>query len=233
MEGCHRGIVRVASRDRWPGRGSHLRWRGPRSAVAGGPLSRAAGFTTCGTPASVCSSPTAHRPTSAESGAGCLVRVERRRPCRPRARPRDRSHPESSIRCWRTGRHAVLCGLACHPRRPGRKQSKTRNLLERLRDRDEQVLRFARDLAVPFTNNQAERDLRPVKPRSRSPAATAAKPEHAPGSVPAATSPRSANTASTPSPHSATPSPATPGRHRSQPGPEWLRCGARGRTVSW
>lgn len=60
-------------------------------------------------------------------------------------------------------RHAILCGLAAHPRHDGRKQSKTRNLLERLHSRDEQVLRFARDLTVPFTNNQAERDLRPVK----------------------------------------------------------------------
>jgi transposase len=60
-------------------------------------------------------------------------------------------------------RHAILCGLATHRPQPGRKQSKTRNLLVRLRDRDEQVLRFARDLSVPFTNNQAERDLRPAK----------------------------------------------------------------------
>ena len=60
-------------------------------------------------------------------------------------------------------RHAILCGLATHRPAPGRKQSKTRNLLVRLRDRDAQVLRFARDLAVPFTNNQAERDLRPAK----------------------------------------------------------------------
>lgn len=60
-------------------------------------------------------------------------------------------------------RHAILCGLATHPRREGRKQSKTRNLLERLRDRAEQVLRFARDLRVPNTFNQAERDLRPAK----------------------------------------------------------------------
>jgi transposase len=59
--------------------------------------------------------------------------------------------------------HAILCGLATHRPSPGRKQSKTRNLLVRLRDRDEQVLRFARDLSVPFTNNQAERDLRPAK----------------------------------------------------------------------
>lgn len=60
-------------------------------------------------------------------------------------------------------RHAILCGLATHPRAPGRKQSKTRNLLERLRDRDDQVLLFARDLTAPFSNNQAERDLRPAK----------------------------------------------------------------------
>ena len=32
-----------------------------------------------------------------------------------------------------------------------------------MRDRDEQVLLFARDLSVPFTNNQAERDVRPTK----------------------------------------------------------------------
>jgi transposase len=60
-------------------------------------------------------------------------------------------------------RHALLVGLAEHRRAPGRRQSKTRNLLERLRDRDEQVLLFARDLTVPFTNNQAERDVRPTK----------------------------------------------------------------------
>jgi hypothetical protein len=64
------------------------------------------------------------------------------------------------LRAWR---HAVLVGLAEHPARSGRKQSKTRNLLERLRDREADVLRFAGDLTVPFTNNQAERDLRPTK----------------------------------------------------------------------
>jgi transposase len=60
-------------------------------------------------------------------------------------------------------RHALLVGLAEHRRAPGRTQSTTRNLLERLRDRDHQVLLFARDLSVPFTNNQAERDVRPTK----------------------------------------------------------------------
>jgi transposase len=60
-------------------------------------------------------------------------------------------------------RHAVLVGLAEHPRAAGRKQSKARNLLERLRDREDEILRFTVDLAVPFTNNGSERDLRPVK----------------------------------------------------------------------
>ena len=58
---------------------------------------------------------------------------------------------------------AVAVGLSLHPRAAGREQSKTRNLLERLRDRAAQILRYAHDLAVPFTNNQAERDLRPAK----------------------------------------------------------------------
>lgn len=59
--------------------------------------------------------------------------------------------------------HAVRVGLAAHPPRPGKKQTPTRNLLQRLRDRADQVLLFAHDLTVPFTNNQAERDLRPAK----------------------------------------------------------------------
>src|SRR5207248_2882824 len=58
---------------------------------------------------------------------------------------------------------AIAVGLSLHPRTAGREQTKTRNLLERLRDRADEVLRFAHDLRVPFTNNQAERDLRPAK----------------------------------------------------------------------
>jgi transposase len=45
--------------------------------------------------------------------------------------------------------------------RPG--ERKARLLLETLRDRQGDVLRFTRDLAVPPTSNQAERDLRPAK----------------------------------------------------------------------
>jgi transposase len=71
--------------------------------------------------------------------------------------------PEAAQPLLDSWRHALLVGLAEHRRVPGRRQSTTRNLLERLRDRDHQVLLFARDLSVPFTNNQAERDLRPTK----------------------------------------------------------------------
>jgi transposase/uncharacterized coiled-coil protein SlyX len=71
--------------------------------------------------------------------------------------------PETAQPLLDSWRHALLVGLAEHRRAPGRRQSKTRNLLERLRDRDDQVLLFARDLSVPFTNNQAERDVRPTK----------------------------------------------------------------------
>ncbi len=43
------------------------------------------------------------------------------------------------------------------------KRTKGRNLLERLRKHEESVLRFAIEKEVPFTNNQAERDIRPTK----------------------------------------------------------------------
>jgi transposase len=50
------------------------------------------------------------------------------------------------------------------PNKPGRKrQDASKNLLDALLSRAEQVLAFLEDLAIPFTNNQAERDLRMVK----------------------------------------------------------------------
>jgi len=61
-------------------------------------------------------------------------------------------------------RSGILVGLSdttSHPTRPG--QRKARLLLEVLRDRPNDVLRFVYDLQVPPTSNQAERDLRPSK----------------------------------------------------------------------
>jgi len=60
-------------------------------------------------------------------------------------------------------RHGVLAGLSGIPRRPGRKQHPGRDLLECLRDRRDDVLRFVFDLRIPPTSNQAGRDLRPAK----------------------------------------------------------------------
>jgi hypothetical protein len=67
----------------------------------------------------------------------------------------------------RAFRHGVLLGLSQIPRVPGRKQSPCRDLLECLRDRRDDVLRFTTDLRIPPTSNQAERDLRPAKTQQK------------------------------------------------------------------
>jgi transposase len=66
-------------------------------------------------------------------------------------------------------RNAVLVGLAQVRRVPGvnTKQKPGRMLLECLKDREADVLRFLADLRVPPTSNQAERDLRPAKTQQK------------------------------------------------------------------
>jgi transposase len=57
---------------------------------------------------------------------------------------------------------------AVGPTRRGRRgQSKARNLLDRFRDHPDGILAFMRDVAVPFTNNVSERDLRMMKLRQK------------------------------------------------------------------
>lgn len=75
----------------------------------------------------------------------------------------DHIPPERIAVYLRVFHQGIAVGLSRHPRVSGRKQSEATNLLERLRDRADQYLRFTRDLTVPATNNQGERDLRPVK----------------------------------------------------------------------
>ena len=71
-------------------------------------------------------------------------------------------------RCLRDG-HAVTppppAPLIAKRGRPAR--GKTLSLLDRLRDRQQEALRFLHDPDVPWSNNQAERDIRPMKTQQK------------------------------------------------------------------
>jgi hypothetical protein len=66
-------------------------------------------------------------------------------------------------------RHGVRVGLSEVRRHPGAnvEQPPARLLLECLRDREDDVLRFLSDLRIPSTSNQAERDVRPAKTQQK------------------------------------------------------------------
>jgi transposase len=69
---------------------------------------------------------------------------------------------------WRQYKQICRLALAEEPKpiknaRGKPKKSKGRNLVDRLINYQEEVLRFALEKGVPFSNNQAERDLRPAK----------------------------------------------------------------------
>jgi len=95
------------------------------------------------------------------------------------ARERQRSL-KPACRLWLAARYDRILaqGLAFHEsqapldavgrKRRGRIRRRTgHNLLIRLRDHKEDTLRFLHDPTVPFTNNQAERDLRMMKVRQK------------------------------------------------------------------
>jgi transposase len=81
--------------------------------------------------------------------------------------------PAEERTAWIAQYHALLArGFAANappaPARPGGrrgrlKQAPAKNLLDALLRHSDRVLAFLDDLTVPFTNNQAERDLRMAK----------------------------------------------------------------------
>ena len=83
--------------------------------------------------------------------------------------------PSDQERFLKTYQRIVQAGYAQNPvapaqgpkRRGRRKQSKARNLLDRFRDHHDNILAFMRDFAIPFDNNQSERDLRMMKLRQK------------------------------------------------------------------
>ncbi|MHB1430924.1 MAG: IS66 family transposase [Streptosporangiaceae bacterium] len=67
----------------------------------------------------------------------------------------------AQIRSWYRG--AVAKGIADNEARRTRDAADGLRLARRFRDHQDMILRFTTDLAVGFTSNQAERDVRPVK----------------------------------------------------------------------
>ena len=69
------------------------------------------------------------------------------------------------IRSWYRG--AVAKGIADNQHKRTQIGKDGLRLARRFRDHEDMILRFAVDLAVGFTSNQAERDIRPVKVQQR------------------------------------------------------------------
>jgi transposase len=72
----------------------------------------------------------------------------------------------AAIRSWYRG--AVAMGIAGNAGKRTPIALDGARLARRFRDHEDMILRFATDLAVGFTSNQAERDIRPVKVQQRS-----------------------------------------------------------------
>ena len=71
----------------------------------------------------------------------------------------------TGIRSWYRG--AVAKGIADNQGKRTQAGKDGLRLARRFRDHEDMILRFATDLAVGFTSNQAERDIRPVKVQQR------------------------------------------------------------------
>ena len=82
-----------------------------------------------------------------------------------RAAGRDAIDAETRDKHENWYREAAATGAALNAARQGKLQKKRNALATRMKDREADYLRFARDLRVPFTNNEAEQAIRMSKLR--------------------------------------------------------------------
>jgi transposase len=84
-----------------------------------------------------------------------------------RAAGHDGIDPEVLVGIRRRYRGAMRAGISDNTARAGPLARDALTLARRFRDHEDMILRFVVDLAVPWTNNQAERDIRPTKIQQR------------------------------------------------------------------
>ena len=84
---------------------------------------------------------------------------------RASGQPRLTGEQLAEISAWYRG--AVAKGITDNQHRRSETGKDGRRLARRFRDNQDMILRFATDLTVGFTSNQAERDVRPVKVQQR------------------------------------------------------------------
>jgi len=84
-----------------------------------------------------------------------------------RAAGHDSLDPEVLTGIRRRYRGATAAGISDNTARAGPLTTDALTLARRFRNHEDMILRFVVDLAVPFTNNQSERDIRPAKIQQR------------------------------------------------------------------
>lgn len=84
-----------------------------------------------------------------------------------RAAGHDTLDPEALATIRNHYRGAAELGITTNSARAGPLAADALRLARRFRNYEDMILRFVVDLAVPWTNNQAERDVRPVKIQQR------------------------------------------------------------------
>ena len=87
--------------------------------------------------------------------------------CQARSEGRDRLDPDTLATVINHYLGALAKGTTDNLGQTGELAGKARTLIRRFRRYQDMILRFATDLSVSWTNNQAERDVRPVKIQQR------------------------------------------------------------------